>query len=189
MSVTQKSSIAHLATDPLRNFKFVVTIYPNSGGANPQSRAINLGFMAVSGFNITTEVIAYREGAMNTTTQKMPGQSDFSPITMSRGVAVGHQEDWDWQQMLFTVQQGTGDAPPGTEFRRTIDVKLLDHPVTTAQVPIKAWFRIYNAWPTALSFADFDAGASQLMVSQITLAHEGFGYKLAKKIGTDEVSF
>lgn len=189
MAVTQKSSIAHLATDPLRNFKFIVTIYPNSGGNAPQTKPINLGFMSVSGFNITTEVIAYREGAMNTTTQKMPGQSDFSPITMSRGVSVGHIEDWDWVQMLFTVQQGTGHARPGDEFRRTIDVKVLDHPVTTSKVPVKAAFRIYNSWPTAQSFADLDAGASQLLVSQITLAHEGFAYKLSKRIGADEVRF
>lgn len=126
---------------------------------------------------------------MNTTTQKMPGQSDFSPITMSRGVAVGHPEDWDWMLNLFTVMQGTGNATPGTEFRRTIDVKLLDHPVTSGPAPVKAAFRIYNAWPTALSYSDFDAGASQLFVSQMSLAHEGFAFKLADKIGSSEVTF
>lgn len=189
MSVAQKTSIAHLATDPLRNFRFVVTIYPNSGGNSPSSTPINLGFMSVSGLNITTEVIAYRTGAMNTTTQKMPGQSDFSPVTLSRGVAVGNQEIWDWQSQLFTVMQGTGNERPGTEFRATVDIKLLDFPVTKGPIPIKAWWRVYNTWPTAVSFADLDAGASQLEVEQLTLAHEGFAYKLAKKIGTDEVSF
>lgn len=48
--------------------------------------------MAVSGLSITTEVIPYREGGMNTTTQKMPGQSDFSPLTLSRGLAAGQGE-------------------------------------------------------------------------------------------------
>lgn len=61
-------SIGHLATDPLRNFKFNVNImHPNLSGF------ASLGFMTVSGLNITTEVIPYREGGMNTTTQKMPG--------------------------------------------------------------------------------------------------------------------
>src|SRR5690349_5614704 len=99
-------SIAHLATDPLRNFKFNV--------------------------NITTEVIPYREGGMNTTTQKMPGQSDFAPITLSQGVAVGSGPMWQWMKELFTVMQGTGTGSPGKDFRATVDIMVLDHPVTTS---------------------------------------------------------
>lgn len=177
MPVQQKSSIAHLATDPLRNFKFLTTIRPPSG------KAIDLGFMSVSGLNITVDVIAYREGGYNTTTQKMPGQADFSPITLSRGVAVGHTEDIDWMRELFVVMQGTGPSRAGNDFRRIIDVQILDHPVTAATVPIKGWFRIFNAWPTSIAWSDLDAGANQLFISQLVLAHEGFDYTLATKIG------
>jgi len=180
MPVQQKSSIAHLATDPLRNFKFLTTIRRPNGGA------INMGFMSVSGLNITVDVIAYREGGYNTTTQKLPGQADFSPITLSRGVAVGKTEDIDWMRQLFTVMQGTGTAGAGNNFRRTIDVQILDHPVTSASVPIKAWFRIFNAWPTSIAWSDLDAGANQLFISQLVLAHEGFDYTLAKTIGNTD---
>lgn len=177
MPVKQTSSIAHLASDPLRNFKFLVTIRPATG------KAIKLGFMSVSGLNITVDVIAYRTGAYNTTTQKMPGQADFSPITLARGVAVGSTEDINWMRQLFTVMQGTGNAGPGNNFRRTVDIQILDHPVTTAEVPIKAWFRVYNAWPTSIAWSDLDAGANQLFISQLVLAHEGFNYTLAPTIG------
>ena len=177
MAVTQTSSIAHLSTDPLRNFKFIVTINPPSG------KPISMGFMSVSGLNITVDVIAYREGGYNTTTQKMPGQADFSPITLSRGVAVGNTQDIDWMTMLFTVMQGSGSTAAGTDFRRTVDVQILDHPVTTASVPVKAWFKIYNAWPTSVAWSDLDAGANQLFISQLVLAHEGFDYTLASAIG------
>lgn len=177
MPVTQKSSIAHLSTDPLRNFKFVVNINPPSGST------ITIGFMSVSGLNITVDVIAYREGGYNTTTQKMPGQADFSPITLSRGVAVGDTTAIDWMSELFTVMQGTGSTAPGTDFRRTVDIQILDHPVTVASVPIKGWFRVYNAWPTSVAWSDLDAGANQLFINQLVLAHEGFGYTLASAIG------
>jgi phage tail-like protein len=180
MPVTQKSSIAHLATDPLRNFKFLTTIRP------PKGKPISLGFMSVSGLNITVDVIAYREGGYNTTTQKMPGQADFSPITLSRGVAVGHAEDITWMKELFTVMQGTGSAAAGNDFRRTIDVQILDHPVTAPKVPIKAWFRIFNAWPTSIAWSDLDAGANQLFITQLVLAHEGFDYSLATNIGNSD---
>jgi phage tail-like protein len=176
--------MAHLATDPLRNFKFNVNImHPTLSGF------ASLGFMTVSGLNITTEVIPYREGGMNTTTQKMPGQSDFAPITLSQGVAVGKGPLWAWMKQLFTVQQGTGTGTPGKDFRATVDIYVLDHPVTGPRVPVKAAFRVYNAWPTAIAFSDLDAGANAVMMQQLTLAHEGFDFKLATAIGMNGVSF
>ena len=179
MPITQTSSIAHLASDPLRNFKFQVTIRPNTGGA------INLGFMSASGLNIQVDVIAYRVGSYNTTTQKMPGQADFSPITLSRGLAVGTPQNWQWMKQLFTVMQGTGSNNGTTDFRAMVDIQVLSHPVTAATVNFPAWFRVYNAWPTALAYSDLDAGANQLLIEQMTLAHEGFDFQLATGLGQD----
>src|ERR1035437_1262504 len=124
MASTSPSSIGHISTDPLRNFKFLVDInhptIPSLGGTR-------MGFMSVSGLNITTEVIPYREGGMNTTTQKMPGQSDFAPITLSRGVIIGDSKMLDWMRQLFTVQQGTGLNRSGLEFRSNMVINVLDH--------------------------------------------------------------
>jgi len=185
MGASVAQSIAHLKTDPLRNFKFHVDIHDGTGKI-----PLNMGFMSVSGLNITTEVIPYRQGGHNTTTQKMPGQSDFAPLTLSKGLAVGDAGPMDWMRELFTVMQGTGTGKPGHQFRHTIDIKVLDHPVTsTTNVPVKAIFRVYNAWPTAIAFSDLDAGANAIVVQQMTLAHEGWEMKLAKNIGTESVKF
>lgn len=120
----------------------------------------------------------------------MPGQSDFAPITLQKGVACGDSMIMDWMRELFTVMQGTGTGAPGSDFRHTIDIKVLDHPVTKGtKPPVKAAFRVYNAWPQAVAFTDLDAGANALLVQQLTLAHEGFEFKLAKRIGTESVSF
>lgn len=185
MPVTQNSSIAHLATDPLRNFKFLVTFLPGSGQA-----AIPMGFMSVSGLNLTIDVIAYREGGYNTTTQKLPGQADFSPITLSRGVALisNGSFDYNWVSQLFTVAQGTGNSTDGQDFRWSVLVQILDHPVTSASVAVKAEFLIYNAWPTSIAWSDLDAGANQLFISQLVLAHEGFQFSLASQIGTSDAA-
>ena len=48
-----------------------------------------------------------------------------------------------------------------------------------------AWYRVYNAWPTALAYSDLDAGANQLLIEQMTLAHEGFDFDLASNLGQD----
>jgi phage tail-like protein len=192
IQVTQTSSLARIQTDPIRNFKFVVNITPPAGGA------ISVGFMSVSGLSVTVSVIAYRDGSMNTVTQKLPGQADFSPIVLSRGLAVGTQYELAWLKQLFQVMQGTAAATsddttqfpngPGSEFRATVDVQILGHPVTGYAAPINAWFRVYNAWPTSVSYSDLDAGANQILVSQMTLAHEGWDLKVGTNVTTG-VSF
>jgi hypothetical protein len=40
-----------------------------------------------------------------------------------------------------------------------------------------------------MAFSDLDAGANAVLMQQISLAHEGFDYKLASKIGLSGVSF
>lgn len=181
MTVTLKPSFSHLATDPLRNFKFRIAILnPDFPGM------VNMGFMSLDGLSITTEVIPYREGGMNTTTQKMPGQSDFSPITLSTGLAIAKGQAWDWMKQLFSVVEGDGTGHPGQNFRHSVDIKVLDHPVTsTTDIKVKAWWRVYNAWPTSVSFSNLDAGAQAIVVQQLTLAHEGFDMMLAKTVQQD----
>lgn len=178
------SSVAHLATDPLRNFKFRLQIsHPN---AAINKGFLNMGFMSISGLNVTTEVIPYREGGMNTTTQKMPGQSDFAPLTLSKGVVLGDTAALAWFAQLFTVMQGTGTGAPGTDFRADLTLYVLAHPVTTLpalSAPAHMGFKVYNAWPTALAYSDMDAGANAIVVSQMTLAHEGWDPKLATAVG------
>lgn len=185
MGVVVKPSIAHLSSDPLRNFKFIVTINA------PEIKGIaNLGFMSVAGLNVTTEVIPYRQGGMNTTTQKMPGQSDFAPLTLSKGLAVGDSHMMAWMRELFTVMQGTGTGAAGADFRHTVDIKVLDHPVTKGNdIPVKAAWRVYNAWPTAVAYSDLDAGANAIIINQMTLAHEGFEFMIASNTGAESVSF
>lgn len=184
MSITQRASLANITTDPLRNFKFNVKITPDNGSS------LTLGFMNVQGLNVQIDVIAYREGAFNTTTQKMPGQADFAPIVMSHGVMVGSTEDINWLKEIFAVLQGTGTGTATNDFRATVDIQVLDHPITPGnQAPVKAWFRVYNAWPTAVSWSDLDAGANALLISQLSLAHEGFDVKIATQGGNSEVSF
>src|SRR5687767_4955119 len=97
-----------LASDPLRNFKFRVEIPKVVRGY--QSMA-HLGFMAVSGLAATTEPISYREGGDNTTPRKMPGQTDFPPASLTRGL-VGNAADkallWNWYREIFTAIAGGG---------------------------------------------------------------------------------
>lgn len=171
-------SFARLATDPLRNFKFRVHIHDGN-----KFFPVEMGFVSVSGLNVTTDVIPYRQGGHNTTTQKMPGQSDFGPITLNKGLILGDRGPVEWMNRLFSVIQGKGGGGAAHEFRFGMLIKVLAHPVTdkiVEQTRTHAIFQVYNAWPTSIGFSDLDAGANAIVVQSMTLAHEGWRFKVAK---------
>jgi phage tail-like protein len=181
-----------LNSDPLRNFRFIVTInHPSSQLSN----LARMGFMACSGLSINNEVIPYREGGNNTTTRKMPGQSDFGPLTLTRGfmaapiingavgVGIGTREIYTWFTQIFSVSIGQGFGSATTNFRVGLTIDVLEHPITAGGMaagvdqppPIKARFAVYNAWPMGYSFSDLEAGGNAVFIENLTLAHEGWG--------------
>jgi phage tail-like protein len=180
-----------LDTDPLRNFKFRVEIQHIHPGYGPMA---HLGFMAASGLAATTEPISYREGGDNTTPRKMPGQTDFPPVSLTRGI-VGNAKDqgllWQWYREIFFVTQGAeGWAGPGNDFRTEVYIRVFDHPVNRGAsqlVPgmgplfgqVRASWKLYNAWPASIAFSDLDAGGNGVMVSNMTLMYEGFDFATA----------
>lgn len=185
-----QDSHSSIVTDPLRNFKFIVNINKELYTKNGTSKGTlaTLGFMNASGLNIETSVIAYREGGYNTTPQKMPGQSEFTPITFSRGVMIGSPQAYQWMREIFSVVQGGGllSLAQKRDFRATVDIKVLAHPHTnqrqgmsTPGTPIKAWYKVYNAWPASIGFSDLDAGGNAVFMEQMVLQHEGWKVNFA----------
>jgi len=172
--------------DPLRSFRFKVVFGDTKYGFGTGKGAI--GFMSVTGLSMTTEVIPYREGGMNTTTRKMPGQSDFSPVSFSRGLTVGNRAMYNWMLELFDVLQGNTSAT-GTDFRMNVDIYLLAHPWPGPEPVQLAGWRLFNAWPTSLAFSDLDAGANSIAISQMTLAHEGWQFILADDVSGNGINF
>lgn len=179
-----------LNSDPLRNFRYRVAINHPS---DPLKNLARMGFMAVSGLSVNNEVIPYREGGNNTTTRKMPGQSDFGPLTMTRGFMaapiengatsnIGTNEIYTWFTQIFSVAIGQGFGSAVTDFRVGVTIDILEHPITAGGMaagrdmppPIKARFAVYNAWPMGYSFSDLEAGGNAVFIENLTLAHEGW---------------
>lgn len=187
MPAVVRDSRSSVKTDPLRNFRFQVNInYQTSKG----NMAARLGFMTVGGLSVETDLIAYRQGGFNTTTQKMPGQSNFPPLTLSRGMMVGFGDQYEWYKSIFSVVSGRGPAVGGapTDFRADLDIYVLAHPWTrSTSVPVKAKYHVYNAWPQSLAYSDLDAGGNGLIMEQMVLQHEGFGLVYAADNGNSDV--
>jgi len=179
-----------LATDPIRNFRFLVTFQP-LGTTGPVANGIGkvtMGFTSVSGMSVTTDSIPYREGGYNTTVHQIPGQTTFAPVSLQRGVILGTRQNWDWMRALFATVQGsstTGNI--NDNFRCDLEIQVLAHPIpgagnydTSNQTSIQPGdrvamrFKVYNAWITSLAYSDLNAGDNALFVEQMTLVHEGF---------------
>lgn len=182
-----------LRSDPLRNFKFQVQIsIPSVKNAQNSSVSMDmgrLGFMSCSGLSMTTEMIPYREGGMNTTTRKMPGQSDYPPVTLQRGLFIGQSNLFDWFKDIFFIDAVGNETQ--NQFRAEVTIRVLPHPATQYATDAlvntgggiekvnqkigkgKQCFRLQKAWPTSMSWSDLDAGGNGIIMEQLTLVHEG----------------
>ena len=137
-----------MAEYPLPKFHFQV----EWGGSK-------IGFTEVSGLDITTEVIEYREGSSPEYSKiKMPGQRKFSNITLKRGTFKSDNEFYKW---FNTVSLNTIE-------RRNLTVALLNE----NHEPVIVW-KIKNAWPTKVTPTDLKADGNEVAVESIELAHEG----------------
>jgi phage tail-like protein len=195
MAQSAISRFSKLATDPLRNFRFIVEFRTTSDGGTNDFTSFTGGFTSVSGLRITNQPMSYREGGMNTTLHQVPGMTAFDPITLSRGVILGSSQGINWMKKLFAATSGQGIAnSDGTSFRCDLDIYVLDHPVTGApnittgdiisNSAYKMKFTVHNAWVQQLSFTDLSATDNQLLYETLTLIHEGLSVELAPAGGT-----
>jgi len=195
-----------LASDPIRTFKFLVTFTPNGdSGSTWGNNFGKMGFVSVSGLSVSTEPIAYREGGYNTNVHQIPGQSSFTPITLSKGVMLGQNDNWLWMKRLFSVLNPTNavGGGVGTDFRCTLDIAVLSHPnpqgyaalgntapaTDDASQHTSMRFRVYNAWIANIGYSNLDAGQNTLMVEEMTIVHEGFDVQFASDYKNTAPSF
>jgi phage tail-like protein len=189
-----------LITDPLRNFRFLVTFkaLPTASAATTALQTATFGFTSVSGMAVTTDSIPYREGGYNTTVHQIPGQTTFAPITLQRGVILNTHENYDWMRNLFATVQGGGTRKATDNFRCDLEIAVLSHPIPGANPSdatpaasdhVAMRFNVYNCWPTSVAYSDLNAGDNALFVEQMTLVHEGFDVNWAANLTTSATAF
>lgn len=195
------NTLSTIATDQFRNFRFLVSFDPVDTNQKTSfgSNFGQMGFVSVSGLTIATESIAYREGGYNTNFHQLPGQSSFTPITLSKGITFGQKEHALWMKRLFAISTGTAQTGVGADFRCNVNIQVLTHPNpkgltgsddTTAGTAYDSTlhtslkFKVYNAWITNIGYSNLDAGGNTLMVEEMTLVHEGFDVSFATGMTT-----
>ena len=145
--------------DPYKNFKFIV-----SWDGKPVA-----GISKVSGFTRTTQVVSHREGGDPSLTRKSPGQTDYGPITLERGVT--HDPEFEtWAKKVWTLNNAVGNEVSLQQFRKNITITLLNE----AGQPAIA-YNVFNCWVSEYTaMADLDSSGNAVLIQSLTLQHEGW---------------
>ncbi len=143
--------------DPYRNFKFQILI-----DGKPVA-----GLTKVSALHKVTEVIQYREGGDPTSSRKLPGRTEYMPITLEQGVS----HDPVFEQWANLVNNLGGDSAMSLKnFRKDIVLNLinLQGSVSKSYVIRRCWVSEYSALP------DLDANESVVAIEKIVIQNEGW---------------
>ncbi len=137
-----------MATYPLVKFHFQV----EWGGTR-------IGFTEVSGLDVETEPVEYREGSSPEYSKiKMPGMQKYSNITLKRGTFRSDNEFYQWWN---TVNLNTIE-------RRDIIISLMNE----EHEPVVTW-KIKNAWPAKIQSTDLKADGNEVAIESMEIVHEG----------------
>lgn len=119
----------------------------------------SVSFSEVSGLNIESQVIEYRDGANpEFTAQKMPGLQKYGNITLKRGVVDGDNQFYEW---LNTTNLNKVE-------RRDLIINLLNE----EHEPVMSW-KVKNAFPVKVDGPGLKATGNEVAIESLEIAHEG----------------
>ena len=147
------SSINH----PYRVFRYRVTFDKFMARAS---------FSEVSGMNLSTQVVEYREGSdLRNTPRKLPGLTTFSNVTFRWGQTA----DNDFLEWVQSVAPNNQQGPKGLAGNRTnITVTLIDDTGNDGT----SWTLI-NCWPVSYTVPDLSGLGNEVAITSLEVCCEG----------------
>ncbi|MDH4334982.1 MAG: phage tail protein [Chloroflexota bacterium] len=147
--------------DPYKNFKFRVKWDGNYVA----------GVSRVSALTRTSQVVSHREGGDPHSPRKSPGQTDFGPITLERGVT----HDVAFEQWANKVWDYSNSAQLGNEmslkdFRKDITIEMYNEAgqKVIAYNVFRCWVSEWTAMP------ELDGSGNAVAIQSMTLQNEGW---------------
>jgi len=134
-------------TDPYRNFRFRVEV----------EGLQQAGFSEVTGFDLSFDVIPYREGDDVITPRKLPGLARYGNISLKWG-ATESMELYEWMQ----------ECAEGTIERKTVTIIAIDEEGSDV-----ATWQVIEAWPVRYTAPSFNGSGAEVALELLELAHEG----------------
>lgn len=114
-------------------------------------------FTACSGLEVEIEIIQYREAGNRQIVRAIPGQVQYTPITLHYGLTE-RREMFDW---LMAAVEGRAD-------RRNVSIVVLD---SQAVNDVVRW-NLEAAWVAKWRGASLDAMSPSLAIESIVIAYD-----------------
>lgn len=147
--------------DPYKNFKFRVK----------WDGKYVAGISKVSGLTRTTQVFRHRSGGDLSTARVSPGQTDYGPITLERGVT--HDVEFEqWANKVWDYANSTGGEQQVSlkDFRKDIVIELYNEAGQKVIV-----YSVYRCWVSEFTaMPELDANGNAVAIQSMTLQHEGW---------------
>jgi len=133
--------------DPFHGFRFKVEM----GGV------FKAAFRELSGIDFEQTPTEYRAGEDPLYVRKLPGLNKYSNITLKRGI-TDDKDIWDWRKKCI---DGKVDRQDGS-------IVILDD----AEDKELARWEFHQGWPTKLTISGFNATSNDVVVEELSIAHE-----------------
>ncbi len=152
--------------DPYKNFKFRVK----------WDGVYVAGVSKVSMLKRTTEVVKHREGGDPSSSRKMPGRTEYEPISIERGVTHDPRFE-EWALKTWQFGAGLGAEVSLKDFRKDIILEVYNEAgqLAITYTIFRCWVSEYQALP------DLDANANAVAIQIIKLENEGWQRDIAVK--------
>jgi phage tail-like protein len=127
------------------------------------------GVSKVSALKRTTEVVSHREGGDLSTSHKSPGQTNYEPIRIERGVT--HDLEFErWANKVWDRQGSVGEEVSLKDFRKDVVLELYNE----AGQLVMAYL-IYRCWPSEFqALPELDANTNAVAIQTLVLENEGW---------------
>ena len=125
----------------------------------------------VSGLTRTTAVVPFRAGGQPQTTFKIPGQTDYHPVTLERGITTDPVfEQWANKVWDYSNSSKFGSEVSLKDFRKNIQIEVYNQ---AGQLAIR--YNLYRCWPSEYTaLPELSAEANVVALASLTLQHEGW---------------
>jgi phage tail-like protein len=125
----------------------------------------------VSGLSRKTQVVSFHAGGQPQSAFKIPGQTDYEPVHLARGITTDTTfEDWANLMWAYPNTQKLGNEMDMTKFRKPMQLELYNQ----AGV-IVLRYNLYNCWPSEYTaLPDLDSEANAVALASMTIEHEGW---------------
>lgn len=126
---------------------------------------------SVSGLTKRTAVVPFRAGGQPQTTYKLPGQTDYAPLRIERGITTDKEfEQWANKTWYLPNTNALGKEVQLDSMRKSIQLELYDQSGVLA-----LRYNIYNCWPSEYTaLPELNAQSNAVALASLTLEHEGW---------------